>query len=163
MPPRMARKTGDPAELYWLQATLGEAALIRGEINDAIKWYTQAGRGAVGRYGDLASTRRNARLLFKVMDLTPTRSSGSRPASQFPGWWSLPAIWSISPAGLSLVFRILWPRQVLSEDRRHPGATRCPDRVIFSRLRLRHFIPRSHAETGRRGQHHPPLHQGGVY
>ena len=39
----LARGTGDPGELYWLQATLGEAALIRGELSDAIKWYT-AGR-----------------------------------------------------------------------------------------------------------------------
>src|SRR3989339_1276211 len=60
----LARGTGDPGELYWLQATLGEAALIRGELSDAIKWYTEAGRGSNGRYGDLASTRRNARLLF---------------------------------------------------------------------------------------------------
>jgi len=67
----LTRGTEDSGELYWLQATLGEAALIRGELGDAIKWYTEAGRGANGRYGDLASTRRNARLLFKVMDLEP--------------------------------------------------------------------------------------------
>ena len=67
----LSRETGDPGELYWLQATLGEAALIRGELSDAIKWYTQAGRGAGRKYGDLASTRRNARLLFTVMDLDP--------------------------------------------------------------------------------------------
>jgi class 3 adenylate cyclase/tetratricopeptide (TPR) repeat protein len=67
----LPRVTGDPGELYWLQATLGEAALIRGELSDAIKWYTQAGHGAGRNYGDLASTRRNARLLFSVMDLNP--------------------------------------------------------------------------------------------
>ena len=67
----LTRGTEDSGELYWLRATLGEAALIRGELSDAIKWYTEAGRGANGRYGDLASTRRNARLLFKVMDLDP--------------------------------------------------------------------------------------------
>src|SRR5665811_51502 len=67
----LAQGTRDPGKLYWLQATLGEAALIRGELSDAIKWYTAAGRGAAGRYGDLASTRRNARLLFTVMDLEP--------------------------------------------------------------------------------------------
>jgi class 3 adenylate cyclase/tetratricopeptide (TPR) repeat protein len=67
----LARRTRDPGELYWLQATLGEAALIRGEVSDAIKWYTQAGRGAGRNYGDLASTRRNARLLFTVLNLDP--------------------------------------------------------------------------------------------
>jgi class 3 adenylate cyclase/tetratricopeptide (TPR) repeat protein len=67
----LSRGTGDAGELYWLQATLGEAALIRGEVSDAIKWYAQAGRGAGRKYGDLASTRRNARLLFSVLDLDP--------------------------------------------------------------------------------------------
>ncbi|MBU4355759.1 MAG: adenylate/guanylate cyclase domain-containing protein, partial [Proteobacteria bacterium] len=74
--------TSDPGELYWLQATLGEAALIRGELSDAIKWYTEAGREADGRYGDLASTRRNARLLFTVMDLDPDKKQ--RIESCFP-------------------------------------------------------------------------------
>jgi class 3 adenylate cyclase/tetratricopeptide (TPR) repeat protein len=67
----LSRSAIAPGELYWLQATLGEAALIRGEFGDAITWYTQAGRSAGRRYGDLASTRRNARLLFDVMDLDP--------------------------------------------------------------------------------------------
>ena len=68
--------------MYWLRATLGEAALIRGELSDAIKWYTAAGQEAGGRYGDLASTRRNARLLFKVMDLDPDKQQ--RIESCFP-------------------------------------------------------------------------------
>jgi tetratricopeptide (TPR) repeat protein len=80
----LSRETGGPGELYWLQATLGEAALIRGELSDAIKWYTQAGRGAGGRYGDLASTRRNARLLFKVMDLDPGQMQRIESCFQIP-------------------------------------------------------------------------------
>jgi len=80
----LARETGDPGELYWLQATLGEAALIRGELSDAIKWYTEAGREAGGRYGDLASTRRNARLLFKVMDLDPDEQQRIESCFQIP-------------------------------------------------------------------------------
>ena len=67
----LAKETRRPGELYWLQATLGEAALVRGELDDAIKWYTQAAQGAGRKYGDLTSTRRNARLLFTVMDLDP--------------------------------------------------------------------------------------------
>ena len=66
--------------------------MIRDEVSDAIKWYTQAGQGAGQKYGDLASTRRNARLLFNVLDLDPARDSGSNPASRFPGWWSSAAI-----------------------------------------------------------------------
>lgn len=64
-------KAADPGELYWLQVTLGEAALIREEWQEAENWYTQASRGAAGRYGDLASTRRNVRLLLEVMRVTP--------------------------------------------------------------------------------------------
>ena len=80
----LPRVTGDPGELYWLQATLGEAALIRGELSDAIKWYTQAGQGAGRRYGDLASTRRNARLLFTVMDLDPDQKQRIEACFQIP-------------------------------------------------------------------------------
>ena len=80
----LSRATGNPGELYWLQATLGEAALIRGEFSDAIKWYTQAGRGAGRRYGDLASTRRNARLLFAVMDLDPDQRQRIEACFQIP-------------------------------------------------------------------------------
>ena len=80
----LARETGDPGELYWLQATLGEAALIRGEVSDAIKWYTQAGQGAGRKYGDLASTRRNARLLFTVMDLDPDQRQRIESCFQIP-------------------------------------------------------------------------------
>ena len=80
----LPRVTGDPGELYWLQATLGEAALIRGELSDAIKWYTQAGQGAGRRYGDLASTRRNARLLFTVMDLDPDQRQRIEACFQIP-------------------------------------------------------------------------------
>lgn len=54
---------------YWLYATLGEAALIRGETEEALEWYTQAGQIAGKRYGDLASTRRNARLLMDALGL----------------------------------------------------------------------------------------------
>jgi len=80
----LSRVTGNPGELYWLQATLGEAALIRGEFSDAITWYTQAGRGAGRRYGDLASTRRNARLLFAVMDLDPDQRQRIEACFQIP-------------------------------------------------------------------------------
>jgi len=81
---QLSRETGDPGELYWLQATLGEAALIRGEVSEAIKWYTQAGRGSGRKYGDLASTRRNARLLFTVMDLDPDQIQRIESCFQIP-------------------------------------------------------------------------------
>ena len=55
---------------YWLYATLGEAALVRGETEEALEWYGQAGKTAGKRYGDLASTRRNARLLMDTLGLT---------------------------------------------------------------------------------------------
>jgi len=48
---------------YWREATLGEAALIRGEMPAAAAHYGNAARLAGGRHGDVSSTRRQARLL----------------------------------------------------------------------------------------------------
>jgi class 3 adenylate cyclase/tetratricopeptide (TPR) repeat protein len=49
---------------YWLLATLGEAALLIGDTTAARDWYGQAVGLGVYSYGDLASTRRNARLIL---------------------------------------------------------------------------------------------------
>lgn len=54
----------DPGEHYWLEATLGEAALIQGEHARAAGHYRAAARAAGARYGDIASTRKQARLLL---------------------------------------------------------------------------------------------------
>ena len=48
---------------YWKHATLGEAALILGETAAAVGHYAQALACAGRRYGDVGSTRRQARLL----------------------------------------------------------------------------------------------------
>jgi hypothetical protein len=48
---------------YWREATLGEAALILGDAASAAAHYGAASRLASGRYGDLGTTRRQARLL----------------------------------------------------------------------------------------------------
>jgi class 3 adenylate cyclase len=50
---------------YWLLATLGEASLILREWQEADKWYGRAALMGHGRYGELNSTRRNARLLIE--------------------------------------------------------------------------------------------------
>jgi len=49
---------------YWLFATLGEAALILREWSQAKDWYAQAAEIGRRRFGDLQSSRRNARLLL---------------------------------------------------------------------------------------------------
>jgi class 3 adenylate cyclase/tetratricopeptide (TPR) repeat protein len=56
---------------YWLEATLGECALVLGEIEEAKQWYTTAARGAKNS-GSLASTRRNAELLLTSLGLERT-------------------------------------------------------------------------------------------
>jgi hypothetical protein len=56
------RTRGSVAE-YWRQATLGEAALILGDAAAAAHHYADAMALAKGRYGDLSTTRRQARLL----------------------------------------------------------------------------------------------------
>ena len=54
---------GDATSRYWKEATLGEAALILGDTPAAAAHYATAASLARGRYGDLSSTRRQARLL----------------------------------------------------------------------------------------------------
>jgi Adenylate and Guanylate cyclase catalytic domain len=48
---------------YWLEATLGEAALILGNEQESATHYARAATLAAGRYGNLGSTRQQARLL----------------------------------------------------------------------------------------------------
>ena len=51
--------------VYWPAATLAEAALIRGDTDMARERYAQATALAGRRYGDLSSTRHQARLLLE--------------------------------------------------------------------------------------------------
>jgi class 3 adenylate cyclase/tetratricopeptide (TPR) repeat protein len=67
----LKRLEDDGEDLYWLKATLGEAFLINGDLAGARSWYRQAAGIAGSRYGDLSTSRRNARLLMKVMGLKP--------------------------------------------------------------------------------------------
>jgi class 3 adenylate cyclase/tetratricopeptide (TPR) repeat protein len=53
------------ADLYWVLATLGEAALLLGDHAAARAWYCQAVALDPHRLGDLVSTRRNARLILR--------------------------------------------------------------------------------------------------
>jgi class 3 adenylate cyclase/tetratricopeptide (TPR) repeat protein len=53
-----------PGERYWLLATLGEAALLLGEIDAARSWYEEAVATPDIGVADLVSTRRNARLIL---------------------------------------------------------------------------------------------------
>jgi tetratricopeptide (TPR) repeat protein len=53
------------ADAYWPQATLAEAALIIGDEELARKRYSAAASLAGTRYGDLSSTRHQARLLLE--------------------------------------------------------------------------------------------------
>ncbi|HUE84599.1 MAG TPA: TRAFs-binding domain-containing protein [Vicinamibacterales bacterium] len=57
---------------YWLLATLGEAALLMGETPAAQDWYARAVGLGAHSYGDLASTRRNARLILQEQQADPS-------------------------------------------------------------------------------------------
>jgi class 3 adenylate cyclase len=52
---------------YWILATLGEAALNLRNLAEAESFYRQAATCGEGRYGDLNSTRRQARLLLTYL------------------------------------------------------------------------------------------------
>ena len=56
---------------YWREATLGEAALILGDHDAAASHYAEAARIAGPRYGDLGSTRRQARILLERLPDAP--------------------------------------------------------------------------------------------
>jgi len=64
--PRGAEK--EEPDRYWPLATLGEAALILGRWSEAEDWYSRAAAMAHGRFADLSSTRRNARLILEHVD-----------------------------------------------------------------------------------------------
>src|SRR5688572_366702 len=58
-----------PGARYWREATLGEASLILGDLPAARGRYAQAMALAGRRYGDVSSTRRQARLLARHLEL----------------------------------------------------------------------------------------------
>lgn len=60
------REVADPGgDQYWELAALGEAALVCRDWKEAEKWYTRAGTQGERRFGDLHSSRRNARLILQ--------------------------------------------------------------------------------------------------
>jgi class 3 adenylate cyclase len=48
---------------HWLLASLGEASLLLGEQNEAVGWYKKAAAAAGQRFGDIASMRRQLKML----------------------------------------------------------------------------------------------------
>ncbi len=58
-----AQEKPSAATDYWLEATLGEAALILGDARESAAHYARAASLAPGRIGDLGITRRQAELL----------------------------------------------------------------------------------------------------
>jgi class 3 adenylate cyclase len=66
-----ARERSDPSRAsdYWLQATLGEAALILGDWHEAQRAYAAASALGRSRAADVASTRRNARLIIQHLGI----------------------------------------------------------------------------------------------
>jgi class 3 adenylate cyclase len=60
------KEVADPSgDSYWEVAALGEAALICRDWPEAEKWYARAAEEGKDRFGDLDSSRRNARLILR--------------------------------------------------------------------------------------------------
>lgn len=66
--PRIARNAD---EMYWLLATLGEAELILGRTHEAAAWYARAIGACCSEWGNVSSTRRNARLILHKLRIDP--------------------------------------------------------------------------------------------
>ena len=60
-----------PGADYWTKATLAEAALICGDLESAEQRYAAASLAAGRRYGDISSTRHQARLLLEHLGESP--------------------------------------------------------------------------------------------
>lgn len=67
----LERSSGSAADEYWPRATLAEAALIRGDLDDAQKQYADAASAAGKNYGDLSSTKHQARILLEHLEIDP--------------------------------------------------------------------------------------------
>jgi len=59
------KAANNDGERYWPIATLGEAALVLGDLAAAEDWYSQAAELSKGNIDQIRSTRRNARLLMR--------------------------------------------------------------------------------------------------
>jgi class 3 adenylate cyclase/tetratricopeptide (TPR) repeat protein len=67
------KEVEDPrGDSYWEFAALGEASLICRDLTQAGEWYSRAAEKSSGRYGDLDSSRRNARLILKHWNEDPS-------------------------------------------------------------------------------------------
>jgi tetratricopeptide (TPR) repeat protein len=67
-----ARKDLSPDAAYWVQATMGEAALILGDMKEAAALYRKAATLSDAHYGDMATTRRQAARLLEHLGLEGT-------------------------------------------------------------------------------------------
>jgi class 3 adenylate cyclase/tetratricopeptide (TPR) repeat protein len=66
------KEIADPSgDSYWELAALGEAALILRDWAEAEQWYERAAKEAAQRFGDLHSSRRNARLILQHWQQDP--------------------------------------------------------------------------------------------
>ncbi len=68
----LGESPGGAAEEYWPRATLAEAALILGELDVAKRRYREAAALAGTSYGDLSSTRHQARILLNHLEIDPS-------------------------------------------------------------------------------------------
>ena len=76
-------KVQTASDRYWLLATLGEAALILGNLAEAEDCYGQAVAVGQRQFGNLSSSRRNALLIAQYLNLD---------LSQIKRWFQLPRV-----------------------------------------------------------------------
>jgi class 3 adenylate cyclase len=114
-----------PRDRYWIPATLGEAALVLGDLQDASNFYQQAYRATQKDFGNLHATRRHARWLLE---------HHGQDVSQLEVWLPIPKV-------------VVFAGQMIDRPGQSPG--RFPARLAEPiKAAIKAWLQRHHALVG---------------
>ena len=146
------RAKADPSALndFWLEATLGEATLILGDVAASFGHYGKAAKLAAGQFGNLGSTRRQAEILAERL---PARTEWISEVLKIPPivMYTGHALGESSCAAVSLPPAL--ERPIAAALRKRLEALRPVAAYVSATGRLRHSLPRGDAGARWRDAH----------